>query len=486
MGSFGLSVLAALAGEAVAVLPGLVGSEEDEIRAALAEVGLEDARLLPPDEFVARIDVVPVTTLPADDCGGPVEIADWRERLEDARGRLQMLDFAGSLTDLVALEVEVVCITAPLGASDLFRLELSVAEAHTFLAAAASGDAVGFHAGEATAALERAAVVGASLAPPADVGPEVLAAYDVVKKRADPAKRPRVAVAGPGARVGARFGGRPIPDGPFEAAAGPNLVQAASGPVVTAAAVVDLAPRSRTLLWLAPGGVPRTRGDVVQQILALTRGGGSPEGRALLAAAAGLFGDDVVYVAQLSTGVEVWRPEGGTLVRVGGSPGPAARPSAAVDRWDLVLGAGLAGGWSDVGGGDLEGLGGARVGPAVWGRVGVSDWASVAIAVHPDAVWEENPEDLGGGTLFRATVPARAGVRVGRRASALVPEAGLDLGWHYFGAFGDVQRMSVLLVGAAGASASIGETAAARVEVYGGTGIGYRVAGAWAGLEWRR
>jgi hypothetical protein len=483
MGSLLLLVAAARAATPIAVLPGLVGSEEEEIRAALDAAGVPEARLVPPDEFVAAFDVASVTTLPEEDCGGPVDAGEWRDRLEDARGRLQMLEFATSLAELVALEVEVVCVTAPLGASDLFRLELSIAEAHTFLSAGAKGDAVQFHAGEATAALERAAAMGATLAPPADIGPETLAAYDVVKRRADPARRPRVVVAGPGARVGARFDGRPIPDGAFEAAAGQNLVQAVSGPVVTAAATVELAPASRTLLWLAPGGASITRGDLVRHVVSLTRGGATAEGKALLAAAAALAGDEVVYVAQPASGVEVWRVSGDTLVRA--SAPDEAPPVARVEGWRVVAGAGVGGGWADLGGGALDGLGGPRTSLAAWGRVGLNDWLSLAFAVHPDAVWDENPDELGGGTMFRATIPVRAGVRAGKRVRAVAPEAGLDVGWHYFGPFDGVERMSALLVGAAGVSVGFGEAAGARVEAYGGTGAGYRVAGAWAGLEWR-
>lgn len=467
----------------IAVLAGALPADETRVRAALAKAGLEDVALIAPDAFAAAIDVVSVTA-PPEDCAGAVEMEAWRVRFGAARDRFQLLEFQTSLKDLVALEVELGCLTSPLAASDLLRLQLAMAEAHSFLGKAAGKDKAkgAFHAGQAEAALERAAVFGASLAAPAEVSPEVLAAYDAVRTRSAEAQDPRVMVAGPGARVGARFNGRPLTDGAFETVAGTNFVQASSGLAVTAAAVVHLAPRSRTLLWLSPGGTPRTRGDVVRQIVAFSRGADSPEGRALLAAAARLLGERglVVFVVEGADRVELWRAAGDTLAPFG----IQAPRRAPVDEWRGVLGIAAGGGWSNPDGGDLAGLGGPNVGFGLYGRVRVNPLLSLAATVHPNLVAESLTVEQGGGTLFRATIPMRLGIRFGKARRAIAPEAGVDAGMHYFGTFDEV-RASFLLVGAVGVSGAVSPGAALRLEVFGGMGLGYGVAGALAGLEVR-
>lgn len=484
-----LSVGVALASEpapVVAVMPGLAGDDEEAIREALARAGYRHVTLSAPDTFAARMDVVSVTSRTDDDCGGAVDIDDWRRALDRARDGFQMLDFSASLSQLVGLEVELVCMSSPLAASDMLRLELAVAEAHTWLAQASDGDSARFHQDEADAALRRAAVVGATLATPAEVSPDVLAAWDEVRRQVADRERPRVVVAGPGARVGARFDGRPIPEGAFDAVEGVNVVQAADGVEVDAAAIVRLDARSRTLLWLAPGGATRTPRDVLQAVVALSDGGAGEEQQALLAAAAHLVDDEatVVYVTLGEAGEQVWRAEGARLVRVEGAVASPGVPE--VDRWRFALGLGAGGGWSSLGEGDLEGLGGPNLGPALFVRVGVTPLLSVAFTTHPSAVAAPVPEEQGGGALFRATVPVRAGVRLSAaRDRRIRPEAGLDVGGHYLGVF-DGPRLSLLVVGSLGVTGAVGPTSAVRVEAFGGGGLGYGVVGAFVGVEWRQ
>lgn len=473
----------------IAVLPGLLGSDEARIRAALEDAGFPAAVLLPPDEFVSTLDVVSVTALDEEGCGGPVGLAAWKDGVAAARARTQLLDFRGALGEFVQREVELACLTAPLAASDLFRLELSLAESHWFLAQAASGDASAraFHAEEAAHALERAAIVGKGLATPGDLEPDVVAAFDAARGRLDAATQPRVLVAGPGARVGARFNGRPLPEGPFTAFPGDNLVQAAAGPVVTAAATVELKGNTRTLLWLSPGGTPRTEGDVVREVIAHSRGQSTAEGRALLASAARLLETTapVVFIRLPPTGdAEVWGRDGGELVRLGEPVFATAEAAAPGGPWRVSGGLGGSGGWTSL---DpvVGGLGGPHGGPSAWMRVGLSDGVTLALTVHPDVRAHPIPDELGGGTLFQATVPARAGVRFGRRTGGAAPEVGVDVGAQYFGVFDDAPRASFLAVGTAGLSAGMGRIAAVRLEAWGGVGLGYGVGGAYLGVEWR-
>lgn len=469
---------------AVAVRP--AGVSEAAARAALAHAGRGDAVLVSADDLLRAVDVVGVVALPVDECGAAVALDAWQGRLGGARARIQLLDLERALGDLVALEVETACLVAPVAASDLLRLELTLAEAHHLLAQAAADDAGkrAFHEGEADQALARAAVVGVSLATPAEVDPAVVSAYDAARARLAEERQPLVHVAGPGARVGARFNGRPLSPDPFRAFPGSNLVQAASGPRVAAAVRVRLEPRTRTLFWLAPGQAPYTEADLAADLDALAVAAPAPAVRPRLAAAGRLLGTDVLFVTEGEP--SVWAVDRGTLTPLG----PEGE-GGAVDAWGVALGLGASGGWSDLG---LDGLAGPRGGPAGWARVGIAPWTALALTTHPDAVAHPIDEERGGGTLWQATVPVRAGVRFGRRVAAVAPEAGVDVGVHWFGPYEEVRdgvpvvahRASFLAVGAAGAAVAVGPAAALRVEAWGGLGLGYRVAGGYLGVEWRR
>jgi hypothetical protein len=363
-----------------------------------------------------------------------------------------------------------------------------VAEAQTFLAQSADRDDEkrAFHQGEARAALVRAAAFGASLSPPADLPPEVLAAYERARARRvdDP---PSVAVVGPGARVGARFNGRPLPGGAFDAVPGTTLVQAADGAEITAASRVRLA-EGRSLVWLAPSGDAPLEVDLPGALAALD----VPEGprgdaEALLAGAARLLGRDVVYVVDEGREVSVYLPtsEPGQLER----RGPIGVRRAAVGRWRAAIGAGPAIGWTNLGPGPLDGLGGVHAGAALYGRVAANDWLALAATVDPWAVASPIDEAHGGGTLFRATIPVTLGVRFGVHGRRLAPEVGVDVGMHAFGRFGEGEetesRASFLARAAAGLSGAVGPGVAARAQVWFGAGLGYLDAGGSVGVEGR-
>ncbi len=494
MGSLLLALLPVVFAGSLAVLPPGAGPEREEVlRAALDTLGYPDATLLPAEEFAATVKLVRVDGLPSgDECDAPVPLDAWRGRFDEARRNLQLLAFTDALAAFVALDVELVCLATPPATSDLFRLELAAAEAHTFLARAAGRDAGQrrFHEDEARGALTRAAAFGASLSVPPDVASEVLTAYERIRRRT-PEDPPRVVVAGPGARVGARFNGRPIPPGPFDGVVGANLVQAAEGATVTAAARLRLTD-GRTLVWLSPDRVDPNALDLTAALAARvrTRPDAASPGDALLAAAVRLLGDagEVVFVGDAGGAAWVWAAGGGGDQALSASA-PVIVPRPAVDAWRAVVGAGPSAGWSDLGSGPLDGLGGGHAGLSLHGRVAVNPWLAVAVGVDPWAVAAPIPDDQGGGTLFRATVPARAGVRFGPHTRRFAFEGGVDVGLHAFGAFpedrGRAARVSFLALGAVGVSGALGPHLAARAHAWFGAGLGYATGGGALGLEGR-
>ncbi|MES2643273.1 MAG: hypothetical protein V4850_27565 [Myxococcota bacterium] len=478
----------------VAVLPPEVSEARVAgLREALVGLGYPNVVLVPALDFAAAAQLVRVEGLPsADECDRRVPIDDWRRRFEAARAGFQLLAFGDALAALVSLDLELVCLSSAPAASDLFRLELGLAEAHTFLAQAAGGDAGRrtFHEDEASGALLRAASFGASLSAPPDLSPEVLSAYDETRRRSTREDEPRMLVTGPGARVGARVNGRPLPGIAFDAVHGANLVQAADASTITAAARLRLTG-GRTLVWLAPEGAPPSTLTVDIALAALAEGHLDADGRTLLAAAGQLVGDGapVLYLVDDRAGLALWTDEGDGL-----APKEADRtPPGPVEAWRFVLGAGPAGGWSSVAGGALDGLGGLNAGASVYTRIALNDWLALAVTVDPWAVAAPIPMEEGGGTLFRATVPARAGVRFGPRTSRFAVEGGVDAGLHWFGTFpeggaegaAEVPRMSFLASGVVGASGAIGPRAGLRVQGWFGAGLGYVAGGASLGLEGR-
>ncbi len=478
----------------VAVLPmGVTDERAEVLRHVLERAGYADPVLVPARTLTDRVRVVEVRGLPSvDECGASVPLDAWRARLDGARSSSQLLAFSDALGALVGLDADLMCLTTPPASADLFHLELALAEAHAFLAREAGRDSVktAFHEGEATAALRRAANFGRALAAPGDLSPEVLVAYERSQRAADVEDGPRVVIAGPGARVGGRFNGRPLESGAFNAVTGSNLVQAAAGAEVTAAARLRLTGGS-TVVWLVPDAAAPLRWDLERALAALGSGGlGSgafgadplgADGRALLGAAARLLdaGGEVVFLQDRGGLVGLLRPSDGFAFEPLG-----ASPVGPLDAWVAVVGAGAGGGWSSLAGGELDGLGGSNLGVSLYGRVGIRRWLSVAAAVSPSAVTAPIPSTQGGGTLVRATVPARIGVRLGPRTRRFSAEAGLDAGIHYLGRF-ERERVSFLVAGALGLSGAIGPRVALRLEAWAGAGLGYGAVGGTVGVEGR-
>ena len=483
--SFLVSVALA-AGHVVAVLPASGAPDDRRVQDALTDAGFSDVTLVGGAAFVDGFDIVTVNARQNDeDCGGPVALDGWRRRLEVARGRFQMLAFEQAVGELLALELEAACLESAPSASDLFGVELALAEAHGFLAQGAPDAAGrGFHQQEVAAALDRAAAFGVDLSTPPDVDPDVLVGLDAARERLRAQVRPRVVVAGPGARVGARFNGRPLPGGPFDAVAGPNLVQGATGASITAAASLPLRARSRTLVWLAPGDAPKAAGEALLELASLSRGGADGK-TPLLGAAAQLADGEVVYIGGDSNHVTLWRPVGDHLRKIGPAEEPALVKTPTAKVWQGIFGVGLDGGWSSVGGGELEGLGGPNAGFALYGRYAVAPRWAVAVTLNPTANWRPLAGAEGEGTLFRATVPARVGARWGSHEQGWQGEVGLDVGAHFFGTFTE-ERVGFMACATGAIGHDLGERGGVRAEMWGGTGLGYAVLGASVSLEARQ
>jgi hypothetical protein len=466
---------------------------EEEVAEAFARRGLPVPEAITSDELVDRVRLVSVTRREGDeDCGGPVGLTDWRARLDAARQRLQLLDFEAALSGFVALELEAACLVAAPSASDLFRVELSVAEAHVFLARAAGRDvgAARFHGAEADAALARAAAFGEGLASPADLDPDVAAVWAEVRGRLKAEDRPIVVVAGPGARVGARLNGRPLANGAIVAVSGGNLVQSSDGSRVTAAAMVPLGAGSRTVVWLAPGEGGRDTGDVLLAVGELARGEDADE--ALLAAVGRAAASEAWFVGRREGEVVLWEARGEALAEVvvaSRRPVRDATPASEPGARAMSAGVAWAVGWSGLHGDELDGMSGGNTGPVLFSRVQVRDRWYAAFTLHPAANWTPLPAELGGGTLWRATVPVRAGARWLVTDAPVRPEVGLDLGVQFLGCYADedgcTQRMSGLAVAEGGVALPSGDHAAFRAQAFAGVGAGYALLGGYVGFEAR-
>lgn len=483
--------LVALAAEPVTVIVSATrGPDADEVDAALRRGGLRATQQVDGSVLARTIRFAAVNRRTADeDCGGTVDLGAWRGEIEAARKRFSMLQFEPALADLVGLELEAACLTAPPAASDLFRLELAVAEAHRFLAEASDEDGREFHQGEMDGALARAAVFGSGLVAPADSTPELLAALDVARSRIARAPAPRVLLAGPGAKTGARVNGRPAPTGPFDGVPGINLVQSSVGGTVVAAASVDLEPGKPMLVWLAPGESTPPADVLVRDVDAIGEAAPDADTAARLAAAAWLLAEDregVVFAGRVDREVVLWRAEGGDLRRIGAAKAAVVPTKVELPPWVWCFGVSAGGGYATIHDGGLDDLGGARMLTGVYGRIGIAERWNVAITAQPDLLWRPLTPVEGDGTLFHLTIPARAGVRWGPRGDEWSPEVGLDVGVQYFGNIDGADRASPIGVLAGGVGRGLGRQTGVRAEAFVGGGLGYVTGGLAVGLEARR
>lgn len=481
-----LWVAAARAAELVTVVVSArEGPDRAEVEAALTRAGLRAEALLDGSVLARKLRILPVTRRVADeDCGGTVDLGAWRVEADQARQRFGLAQFEEALAELVSLELQAACLTSPPAASDLFRLELAVAEAHRVLAEV---DQQEFHEAEMEEAVRRAAVFGAGLVTPTDTGAEILAALDEARAEVGTGERPRVLVAGPGARSGARFNGRPVSGGPFDALPGLNLVQASVAGTVTAAANLELGPGRPILVWLAPGDRGPTAEDISFDVDSLSTDGLTAEASGRLGAVAWLLDADLVFAGKERGRVALWRAEEGALVPLVLEEGGRAAPAATEEEqgpWTWAVGAAGGGGFASISA--LEDLGGGRVLGQLYGRVGVAERWNLAATGGGDFVWRELEADEGEGALWHATLPLRIGARYGPRGDAWSPELGIDVGVQYFGRYDGGDAASPIALLAGGVARGLGPRAGARLEAWLGGGMGYLSTGLALGFEARR
>lgn len=455
LGLLGLLFGSAHAGTVV-LAPGQADSPA--VAAAVEAGGLTESVRLRDDVWLAGVSVVGLTAREADeDCGGAVIATDWRGRLAAAELALQRLDLDAALAGFVTLELEAACLGTAPSQADLLRVQLGLATVHHLEARSSGGSraARDAHARERDLALSRAAVWGAGLAIPATLDADIRARLDAARASLDESPPAWVALTGPAAG-GLRIDGRTPDSDPFVLPPGTHLVQVVVAGGVAAAELVTLPPDGHAVLRADPGG-PAWDTETLRERWASLGHEDDRDRDELLAAVARLDGGDVVYLADVDGEVRLYDVDGLALVARGGKDSARRRePAHREAAWSVGLGG--VGAASSVRGGALDGLGGAALGYAAWGTfeaAGLAFSVDATLAGVPSRV----PVNRGGGLLFRATLPVRAGVRWGTDLGAVRLSGGPDLGLHVFGPYDGRFRLSPLVGGAAelsGAGAPVG------------------------------
>lgn len=454
------------------------GSAEDpRVASVVREPGQGAARVIGVGAFIDLFDVISVVARTADsDCGGVIDLDAWRAELDDGRQQATTLQTTRALSTFAAAEVETACLDQPPAASDLVRLELSLAGLHRSLAQVDDDpEARWSHQEEADAALDRAAMFGLNLAAPSGFDQALLDDFDARREAlaADDGSAPQPRILFAGQVTGTRLNGRPVA-GVSRGVAGLNLVQAVEGGKVTAAALVRLKPGSSTLIWVAPGKAPRGTGDVALAVSALAR---EQPDDGLLAGAASLVGD-VRFAVSRADSVRVYGVVDGRLALLDAVD---ARQRARVDAWRGAVGAGPVARFALRPGGadDASGL---SAGLSLDGAWAVRPQVVLGIAVMPTATRRSLPPESGGGSRFRATIPVAISGRWERATAALAPVVGLQAGMDIVGGG---EPLAVYGAAVGGVSKGFGQAGALRAQVRVGGGPGLVFADATVGTELR-
>lgn len=456
------------------------GSSDDPRLTGVTRAASEDSgppRVIGVGAFVDLFDVVSVVARTADDdCGGVVSLDQWRGELDDGRAQAATLQTSRALSTFAAAELETACLDKPPAASDLVRLELALADLHRSLTTVGDdAEERASHQTEADNALDRAALFGLGLAAPpgfdVDLLDEFDARRDALAATDGATRQPRILFAGQ--VIGTRLNGRPV-DGVSTGVAGLNLVQAVDGGKVTAAALIRLKPGSSTLVWVMPGGQPRSSGDVALALGALARGHADD---GLLAAAAMLVGD-ARYAVSRADAIDVYSASGGALSLVDTVD---ARQRLAVDAWHGAIGVGPLVRFAVRPGGP-EDAGGLAAGLTLAGSWAVRPELVLGLAVRPAATRASLPPESGGGSRFRATIPIALEGRWERADRALTPVLGAQVGMDVLGG-GDPTGFYGAALG--GVARGIGQAGALRAEARIGGGPGLIFADLSVGTELR-
>ncbi len=435
---------------AAALLPLLAATLGGPARAADARIWVEEGthpgravfaaellghvqpQLHPLSELVDSVQVVGVIDRRIEDlCGGPVDLDDWRVRLDQGRGQVQLLDLSSALATFGILDAELPCLTRLVAPQDVVRFHLSKVELHLLVAQSRQDQPadVAFHQDEARFAARRAVTAGPDLPLPDDTLPEAAALVEAVRQAQLDAPRARVVVAGDARRV--FDNGRPAA-GAVDVIPGTHVFQLtdAGGEQVIAVQLADLAPGSAAVVWARPDAAPMTRAELEAAVQTLETDGRAPVG--LAPSLQALSSDGPAYVlTREGDRVRMWGADGDRVVlRI---VDPPVGLSTAQDPQDEGVSGDVAmslGGVGKVVGPGLD----PAVGVEVGGRFGLHPMLALTLSVDVAAVaaplledWTDTGLVSGHGGL-RWRLPSRlwdVGVEGG--AMLVVGDGGGDL-----------------------------------------------------------
>lgn len=465
-------------------------AERDRLTPLLGAMGFEQLSWVELADIEAHFSLISIVDLRADEaCGGDVALAEWSSRLSGAQEQVQLLAAERALGELSALNLDVACLDEVPRQADLVLLALVTAEAHS-MASTTTRDAGMrlFHADEMQHALVTAASFGPDLPPPSWLAPDLSERLRDLQARFELGEA--VPVYFGGTAKGLWLDGRQITTGFRRLTPGQHLVQATWGKDVVAAQLIHVAAGRRTIVHVTPGEVAAAPEDLVIELQRLAAGATPAPMLADLLGLLAQDADDALVVAVGDTGPQLWgRGRGGVVLRypggdlepravsfedVGEEPAPPRRVRP--DPIPYSLGGGASVLWSNLGEAPLEGLGGVCGGPALEARVALGQDFAVAAAFHPVARAEALPTGYDDRWLWRAMIPARAGLRYGAPRPVVHGEVGLDVGLLYLGRFRDHEARA-LGVAAAGIFLPLAPSFGLRFEGWGGLGSGFFTAG---------
>ncbi len=465
-------------------------AERELLDPLLRSLGFSEVSWVDLADIESHIALISIVDLRADEaCGGNVDLDDWLSRLAGAQEQVQLLAPERALAELSALQLDVACLGTVPRTGDLVLMSLVTAEAHSM--AATSTRDVGirmFHLDEVQHALAVAAGAGPDLPPPSWLAPDL--SGRLLDLQARFALGESVPAYFGGSARGLWLDGKQITTGFRRLTPGPHLVQATWGKDVVAARVVHVLPRRRTILRITPGEVQEDPEELILELHRLAAGG-APD--PLLADLLGLLAEDADDALIIGLGPEgplIWgRGRGGVVLRypdgdlearalgfedVGEEPAPprAERP----DPLPWTLGGGPALLWTNLGGKPIEGMGGLCGGLALQGRLTLIRPLALAATFQPVAKVEALPPGYDASWLWRAMIPARAGVRLGVPVPTVHVEGGFDAGLLYLGRFVEHEARAVG-IGALGLFVPLSPRFGLRFELWGGLGSGFAAGG---------
>jgi len=465
-------------------------AERDDLLPLLGSLGFREVSWIELADIETHVALLSIVDLRADEaCGGNIVLEDWLERLVHAQEQVQLLSPERALAELSALSLDAACLGQVPRQADLVLLALVTAEAHSMAATATKDVGIRlFHLDELQHALAVAAGFGPDLPAPSWLAPDLSERLRELQDRF--ASGDSVPVYFGGTAKGLWLDGRQITTGFRRITPGQHLVQATWGKDIVAARLIHAIPSRRTIVRVTPGEMAVDPEEIIIELQRLAAGALPGP---ILADLLGLLAedaDDALIVAQSPDGPLIWgRGRGGVVLRypdgdlqsrvtgfedLGEAPAPPRPERPEPLPWTLGAGSTLF--WSNLGGKPIEGLGGLAGGVTIQGRFTLVKWLALAAAFHPVAHVEALPPGYDASWLWRAMLPARAGLRLGAPIPQLHLEAGLDAGMLYLGRFRE-QETRMMGVGALGLFVPLSPRFGLRVELWGGLGPDFLATG---------